>query len=546
MFRRLVAVVCLLVLGTVLISSASFRGLGTAWAQAITTFRLSHDLGAGLTVRDYAISPDGQTVAYTVQGAVGQSELWIASIDGATHTKIAEGNVTGEYLPSSPAFRFSADSSTLVFGTSPASGTTAGTNGLGVYDLVGGGPSQELVPPQPPGSPLTITAYRVSDDGQVVVYFLEGSYSRELYRVMDQEPPELINRPLVMDGRVMLFAIAGHPVRIVYSADDVTDNRFEIYSLPLRGSVGQTIKISHPDVDNRTVIWGGFSTLGTSQWISFASSPVGGSPTTDFIVPADGSAAPRELYPAGQIPTYAVATRDGQNVVYAAYGSPAGLFMVPSAGPSSASTFVAPFEKSVHEITLVDQDQFVVWKEYNSDPYDGGVKVAALPPTAPYTRTLVAAGDPLRFGFESSSRYFFSNGSSQLVSTDLETGSTPVVVNSSASYMNGQGPALSPDGSLLIFLDDMPDTVLRVAPVAGPESATVRIDHQPVSGAAVRFQLSSNGHSVVYSWSESGKDQLYVADISALLPTPTPTATPAPTATSTPTERKVFLPALIR
>lgn len=552
MFRRLATVVCLLILGVGLISGTGFGNRETAVSQTVVTYRLSHELGPDATVSKFAVSPNGQWVAYTVWVTGSHSELWITSVSGSAHTKIAEGNLINDYFPSSPAFRFSADSSTLVFGTSWNPGSTDGLSGLAAYDLVNGGPATVLVPPLPQWGVYRIPAYQVSEDGKVVVYHIESSFSRELYRVQDGQAPEKINRPLVVDGMVMNFAIAGAPARIVYSADDVTDNRFEIYSLPLRGAVDQTIKLSHPEADNRTTAWGLFELLGTSNWISFASHPIEGSPTTKYVVPLDGSAPPRELYPAGQTPTYSMATRDGQYVVYSAYGLPSGIFVVPSAGPSSASTFLAPFDKGVHELRLVDQDRFVVWKEYNSDPYDGGVKVAALPPAAPYTRTLVAAGDPLRFGFDSSSRYFYSDGSSQLVSTDLETGSTPVVVDSSASYMNGQGPALSLDGSLLIFLDDMPDTVLRVVPVGGPESATVRIDHQPGSGAALRFQLSANGHSVVYSWSESGTDQLYVADISALLPAPTPTATfaptatPAPTATSTPTERKVFLPALTR
>jgi hypothetical protein len=73
----------------------------------------------------------------------------------------------------------------------------------------------------------------------------------------------------------------------------------------------------------------------------------------------------------------------------------------------------------------------------------------------------------------------------------------------------------------------------------------VRIDHQPASGAAFEFELSANGHSVVYRWSEAGQEQLYVADISALLPAPTPTTLATITPTLTPTQQKVYLPALI-
>lgn len=505
---------------------------GSASAQAVEAFRLSHDLAPGVNVIDFAPSPDGRHVAYTTQGGVGQSELWLASIDGAVHTKVAEGNVTGEYLPAAPALRFSTDGSTLVFGISTASGTTVGVTGLGVYDIVGGGPSEVLVPTLPQGNATTITSYQLSADGQVVVYQAENTATRELYRVRVGQAPEVINRPLVSNGRVMQFALVGAPARIVYSADDVTDERYEIYSLPLLGTVAETIKLSHPTGDNRTSTWGSFSALGASHTIQFGSRLLTETLGVTFVVPVDGSQAPRELFPADHVVAYSTSSRDGLSVVYSTYSGTPGIYVVPVSGPAGSRQWVASNAKSVHDMRFVDRDAFVVWKEWNIDPYDGGVKAAALPPATPATTTLVAAGDPVRFGFDHSPRYFFVDSAYRLVSANLETGEPPIVLDTTPSYINGQGATLTTDGSLLIYLDEMPDTVIRVVPAGGPESAVVRIDHQPTAGAALAFKLSSDGHSVVYRWSGSTQIELYVADIAVLLPAPA--------------ERKVYLPTLIR
>ena len=417
--------------------------------------------------REFEISPDGSWVVYradqdsvrTAYDAGGVYELYSVPIAGPASAGVKINHLLrfevhvcmpGEdlYTDDVVSFTISPDSSRVVYRAKRYEGCD---HVYEVFSVPIGGPASDVL--QLNGTLVTggdVSAYDISADSSRVVYRADQDTNDvyELYSVPIAGPADdvvQLNGTLVTSGDVSAYGISADSSRVVYRADQDTNGVYELYSVPITGPAGSGVKITDP------VVYGG-SLLHVNN----------------FELSSDGGWV---LYQANLDDTHFYE-----------------LYSVPIAGPaddgvklnrplpSGAYGLAIGFEISPDSSRVVyhaDQDTVRVLELYSvpiAGPSSSGVKLNG---------PLVDGGQVLMYGFQ-----------------------------------------ISPDSSKVVYrADQETDNVdeLYSVPTTGPASDGVRLNDPLVAGGDVYFdyQISPDSSQVVYQADQDTDDvvELYVAGV---------------------------------
>lgn len=211
--------------------------------------QLNDPLPAGEYFEFFAISGDSSRVVYLTSRGYTDVQLYSVPIDGG-----------GSPVPLTPpleswavtdSFVISPDSSRVIY-----RGEQDRDNALELYSVPidGSDPAIRLNAPLMSGQSASLP--EISPNSSRVVYFAPQDTAgvNELYAVpLDgSSPPVKLNGPLVSGGNVTSFAISPDSSRVVYRADQGVDEVFELASVPLDGS-SAAIRLNGPLVSGGDV-----------------------------------------------------------------------------------------------------------------------------------------------------------------------------------------------------------------------------------------------------------------------------------------------------
>lgn len=281
-------------------TAAVFRANGELFSTPIdggTSVRLSRTLPAGGIVFSFRMSSDGSTVVYNAdQDTDNVREVYSVPVAGGTVTRLNAPMTPGGNSFSSG--RISPDGSTVIY--------RADQDVDEVFELysvpIGGGSVTKLNPPLPSGADVGDEDFEFSPDGSIVVFAVtEGTQGRRaLYSVPAQGGPATrLTPPLVEGGRINFISfdrfrmISPDGSRVVYGADQDTDQQFELFSVPIEG--GTVTRLNPPlmpgqgvdslyefSADGSTVVYQAFSATEPNEVFSV---PTAGGPATRLNAP---------------------------------------------------------------------------------------------------------------------------------------------------------------------------------------------------------------------------------------------------------------------
>jgi len=209
--------------------------------------RLHAPLPAGRTLWAYRISPVGKDVVFILDRTVaGRLELYSVPIDG----RLSPGRLNQALLTDRDVFDFaiSPDGRAVAY--------RANALGLSQFDLflVPIGSSRPRLRgangetrsgavirlSQLPGARRVETDYRFSADGTELLFRVNNpnlTARYDVYRVPadGSSVPVQLSAPLTSNRTVTTFALSPDESRVVYVADAVTNDVFELFSVPLAG-----------------------------------------------------------------------------------------------------------------------------------------------------------------------------------------------------------------------------------------------------------------------------------------------------------------------
>jgi Tol biopolymer transport system component len=367
-----------------------------------------------------------------------------------------------------------------------------------------------------------VTDFQVDPSGQEVVYRADQDADEvfELYRVpLAGGATTKLSGALVAGGDVLattfgrrFFALSPDGTRVLYVADQLADNTFELFGAPVDGSA-PAIRLNAPfplGGDVGTLVPPAFSADGTR--VAYLADQ-----TTDEIVellsvPGDGSAPPVSVSPAldigpvvGDVTAFRVLP-DGARALYVAdqevderfelYGvTLTGARTVTKLSDPAAGDVLDDFQPTVDGARVVYR---VLgphgFFDLYSAPMDGG--------GAPVLLGGFAAGDGSVFRFTAApngSRAAFIAGDS-VFSVPLDGSASPVLL--SADILSGQDFEISPDGSRVVYATFVPgdpaSTGLFVRPIDGTLAA-LKLSGTMVSGAGISDHwFAAGGTRVVF------------------------------------------------
>jgi len=335
----------------------------------------------------------------------------------------------------------------------------------------GSGPAREL--PVPATSVVGFLCFLFDGDGSHVFYVAdqEEAMHFELFTVATDgsQPPRKLSGPLAPSGNVgriwvgswpdgywfftpTSLLLTGDGSRIVYEADAETDERFELYSVPVDGSA-PAVRIS--SASDRDLFLAGQS--GSAARVIYTAEE-----DTDtqglFSVPIDGSRAPVRLsgpMAAGGGVVAAVVSEDGQRVVYSADQDVAGryeLFSAPIDGGAPAirlNSAFAPGGSLFEEYGFALLDELVVYQA--DQEVDGLFGLFAVPIEGGPVRGL--APGPVADFTAGDKHAFFRDERHELFSVSTAGDSRPVRLHELPTSTVGdvEGFDLSPDGSRVAY-----------------------------------------------------------------------------------------------
>ena len=210
---------------------------------AISNIKLSGTMPAFGDVTRFQISLNGRYAVYLAdQNTDEVDELYSVLLDGGTPIRLNSPLPTGMEV-----FRFeiSPDSRRVVYQAQQ------GIQGVSeFYSVPIGGPAASGIKLNPilmAGG--GIGTFQISPDSNRVVYRAsqDTPYVQELYSVPILGPAASgikLNGPLVADGYVFDFQISPDSNRVVYQADQETNDVYELYSVPIGGPAASGIKLN--------------------------------------------------------------------------------------------------------------------------------------------------------------------------------------------------------------------------------------------------------------------------------------------------------------
>jgi Tol biopolymer transport system component len=198
-------------------------------------------------VTDFRISPDSSRVVYlSDQDTDGVVEMYSVPIGGPAMVGVklsvplvSPGNINGFFF-------ISPDSSRVVYIAQPTAT---------VYELysvpIGGPAATGVLLNDPLGAGKNISDFRISPNSIGVVYISDQQTANvfELYSVPIGGPAAArikLNGALALNGNVTGIRISPDSRRVVYNADQQTDQVFELYSVPITGPAAAGVKLNGP------------------------------------------------------------------------------------------------------------------------------------------------------------------------------------------------------------------------------------------------------------------------------------------------------------
>jgi len=344
-------------------------------------------------VSEFAISADSRRVVYLADRETGgTAKLYSVPLDGsAAPVLLGEAMSTSTTLDLAETFAIAPDNSRVVY---LASQDAAEVDELYSVPLDGSAAPQKLNGALTAGG--QVTEFTLSADSSRVVYRADQETTEvfELYSVpLDGSgAPQKLNSALVEEGDVSFgnFAISADSSRVVYRADQEIDQVFELYSVPLDGSAVPQ-KLNSALVEEGNVYPGGFVISADSSRVVYVADQETDEVLELYSVPLDGSAAPQKLN--GPLPeggnvsfrSFAISANSSQ-VVYMAEQEMDGMFelySVPIDGGATPQKLNGPLEanEDIVEFAIGADSRLVIYRaeqetdvmfELYSVPIDGG------------------------------------------------------------------------------------------------------------------------------------------------------------------------------
>lgn len=209
--------------------------------------KLNNPLSYQAHVSDFKITPNGEYVVFIVSQVGDDDGLWSVPLTGGNPIQINGPLDYSDYVIS---FHISSDSQWVVY--------TAYYDGdWQIFSVpILGGTVVQLNPPLVNGGNVYPNdwEYEISPDSTRVVYVADQDTDEvlELYSVpIIGGTVTKLNGPIIAGGDISRtsssaywFDISSNSQRVVYSADQEVDNDFELYSVPIGG--GTAIKLNSP------------------------------------------------------------------------------------------------------------------------------------------------------------------------------------------------------------------------------------------------------------------------------------------------------------
>lgn len=529
---------------------ATVLALLASMAASADVHKLSGTMPDFGDVKDFIVSPDGQYVVFRADLGTDEAvELYSVLTTGDALTRLSG------LLPSGSSvlddYQISSDGSRVVY---RAPQDVAGVHEL--YSVPIEGPSSAVVKLNDT-LPISgeVLQFLISPDGSRVVYLADQAYDSviELYSVPIGGPASAgikLNDLLVAEGDVEAgFVVSPDGARVVYNADQQTNDVYELYSVPIEGPASSGIKLNtalvaegdiFPDPaispDSTRVIYRGDQQA--DDVVELFSVPIVGPAS-------DGVKLNGVLVSGGDVGSGFLIDCDSSRVVYGAdqqSDEVIEIYSVPLTGPASAgvklngmldlegdvmSGFAISPDGSqvVYRADQEANDTFELYSVPIEGPASDGVKL---------NLEMVAGGNVIS-GFLISpdgSRVVYR--ADQDVDGVFELHSVPTLGPASAGVKlnpplvdggNVRPGFLIPAGSdrVVYRADQRYDTVteLHSVPIGGPAWTGVRLNEPLAYGGSVQAQIAINpaGSLAVYRADQDTASifELYAADVQTLV-----------------------------
>jgi len=226
------------------------------------SIKLNNSLDSRTDVRYFRISPNGESVVYTVQQEddFRVTELYSIPIDGSSSPiKLATFPTSG--VNADRIFQICPNSSRVIFFAK-----VEGSSFFELYSIPVDGslPAVKLNRSLVSGRFISSFNYEISPDGSRVIYLADHDTEDvyELYSspIDGSAPPIRLHKPSIPEGDFFVLQFEFRPryqfnssgSHIVYLADHETDQVFELYSAPI-DQEEREVKISGPLVSGRYI-----------------------------------------------------------------------------------------------------------------------------------------------------------------------------------------------------------------------------------------------------------------------------------------------------
>ena len=438
--------------------------------------QLNQAMPAGASVRgDYQISADGTRVVYRAdQGTLGLIELYSVPIAGPASSGvklnvalIAQGDVND--LAISP------NSQRVVYRADAESNESSELYSVPIAGPAASNVKLNLALPSGAG----LTQFKISPNSQRVVFMgdMETRNNYELFSVPINGPSSSvvkINATLVTFGDVFNFEISPDSSRVVYIADQIENEVYELFSTPIAGPA-DAIKLNPtPTVegditnylispDSSFVVYTGDLAL---DFIDELYSVAITGPYTDSVL------LNKSMVDGGSVVAFDI-NADGSRVVYRAdqdTNDVYELFSVPSAGPGSSSVKLnlpQPAGVYIPSFKISPDGSRVVY--HASQEFAGMQELYSVPIAGPASQSveinglLIPEGDVFDYTISpDSSRVAYT--ADQDTDSVYELYSTPITGPSTeASKLSGPGMSgavldyvflFAPDSSRVVYIAD--------------------------------------------------------------------------------------------
>jgi Tol biopolymer transport system component len=523
-----------------MIVAALIASMLTTQAALAAFIKLSGAMPNFGDVSDFKISPDGQYVVYRAdQDTDGVIELYSVPLAGGTPVKLNGILPTGSSVQND--YQISPDSSRVIYRAPqdtfgvyelysvPIAGPTSGGVKLNVALVVDGD---------------VLENFQISPNSKQVVYRAdqqtEGVF--ELYSVPLTGPAingVKINNVLVTYGDVWAFQISPDSSSVVYRADQDTNDVDELYSVPLTGPAGAGVKL------NGALVTGGdmlnFQISPDSSRVVYVADQQTDEVGELYSVPLVGPAGAGvklngAMVTGGEVSDYFQISVDSSRVVYWADQDTDGvleLYSVPLAGPAGAGVKlngalvaggdVWDFQASPDSSRVVyraDQQTNDVFELYSvplTGPASAGVKLNGALVTFGDVWAIRVSPDSSRVVYQADQQ---TDEVGELYSVPLAGPASSAIKLNEALVTGGDVLfnyyQISSDSSRVIYQADQDvDGVIELyrVPLAG--GAGSKLNGSLVTGGGVfDFQISPDSSRVVYMADQDTNEifELYVAD----------------------------------